>query len=347
MILYILIGIVVFVFMFGFLYMTFSPQIGGKPSTFDSPNFVDGKFRNLVTTNLMENDASFWDSLNDYFFNKSKDRFPNFTIDTEKIDKDLKLEGEEVVINWLGHSTILIRNKDVTLITDPILHKRKIPPFYLGPKPFDYNVSYTINDLPNIDYVFISHDHYDHLDMQTIKELKGSKFFVPLGVKAHLLRWGIDEQSITELDWYENSFLDDIKLTLTPSRHFSGRSLSDRGKTLWGSFVIELSNKKIFFSGDSGYFDEFKKIGNQFGPFDLVMLDNAQYHKNWHSIHMFPEEAVQASIDLNAKQLLPIHWSKYVLSTHAWNDPINRAKKAGIEKGVNVVDIKVGENFMI
>jgi len=180
-----------------------------------------------------------------------------------------------------------------------------------------------------------------------IKDLnqRTKKFLVPLGIKAHLTRWGVSSEKITELDWYENVSYQDVEFTLTPSRHFSGRNVHNAFSTLWGSWVVKSEAARLFFSGDSGYFDEFKKIGQKYGPFDIAFIENGAYNTNWSQVHMLPEQSVQASIDLRAKVFFPMHWGKFDLSVHHWKEPIERATKAAQEKGVNIATPMVGEVF--
>lgn len=246
---------------------------------------------------------------------------------------------------WFGHSTILFKTHDVTIMTDPVFYSAAPVSFLV--QPYDMDVVNTINGLPEIDVVLISHDHYDHLDYRAIQEMdaKVKKFIVPLGIKAHLQRWGVADNKVLELDWYEDETFSSVKFTLTPSRHFSGRGLSDRYSTLWGSWVVKSESLSLFFSGDSGYFDEFKKIGDMFGPFDIAFLENGAYNPAWSQIHMYPENSVQASIDLNAKIFFPIHWGKFDLSVHQWTDPILRAKKAAEHNNVKVATPLIGESF--
>jgi L-ascorbate metabolism protein UlaG (beta-lactamase superfamily) len=332
------------------LYLRFSPQLGGASRSYDSPNYVSGKFKNLIVTPMHSNNISFFKILKDFIFNKHNQAFPPTILPSSKINKELlsNLKETDVAISWLGHSCFFIKTKEISIITDPVLGSTKLPPLNIGPKPFPTTQKYETNCLPKIDIVLISHDHYDHLDMKIIKQLKSSLFYVPLGVKAHLIRWGISEQNITEFDWYkEKLFMNNIKFIFAPSRHYSGRGLLNRNSTLWGAWIIELNNKKIFFSGDTGYFEEFKKIGKDYGPFDLSLLDCGQYNIAWQYLHMLPEEVVQAGIDLRSKAILPSHWGKYVLSLHKWSEPIERVVLEARKKGMVIVTPMIGETFLL
>ena len=193
--------------------------------------------------------------------------------------------------------------------------------------------------LPRITAVVISHNHYDHLDRGTVRRLAANVdyFVVPLGVGEHLRDWGVDRESIVELDWWDELELGDLTLAATPAQHFSGRSLTDRNKTLWASWVIQGGGAKLFFSGDSGYFDGFREIGEHYGPFDITMIENGAYNEAWRTVHMMPEESVQAHIDLRGRAMLPIHNSTFDLSIHAWHEPLERVSALARQRGVHLL----------
>lgn len=335
------------VLLFVIVYANTSPQMGGKSLKYDSPNYKDGKFKNLIPTPMYPENHSLIKIIYDAFFSKSKEAYPNMSLPTSKINHELIKNTEDITVTWLGHSTTLITSKGLIILTDPVLNNKRLPPLHLGLKPFPYSTNYEVNDLPKIDIVLISHDHYDHLDMETIKKIKDSMFFVPLGVKSHLVGWGVDEKNIYELDWYDKKSFPDIDLIFAPARHFSGRGLFNKDKTLWGSWIIKSKNKTLYFGGDSGYFNEFKKIGKEYGPFDLVMLDTGQYNKAWPLGHMFPEEVIQASVDLDAKAVLPIHNSKYVLAMHSWYEPFERLVKAAKGEKIKIMTPRIGETVKV
>jgi L-ascorbate metabolism protein UlaG (beta-lactamase superfamily) len=234
---------------------------------------------------------------------------------------------------------------DKTILFDPVFSNTASPISFISPKRFSQK-AIEISDLPHIDAIVISHDHYDHLDYKTIKELKvkTDKFFVPLGVAAHLISWGIEEKNISELAWRESTKFGEISFTAMPSQHFSGRGLNDRNSTLWCSWVIQYQDKNLFFGGDSGYDENVsREIGEKFGPFDLTILECGQYNEQWHAIHSFPEETAQANILLKGKYLLPIHWAAFKLSVHDWDEPINRISKASNSLNINLTTPKIGE----
>lgn len=246
---------------------------------------------------------------------------------------------------WFGHATVLVEIDGRRVMTDPILSEHAFPVKLVAPRRND-PPPITLEQLPRIDVVTISHDHFDHLDMTTIKSLArhGTHFFVGLGVGAHLERWEVPATQIHELDWWETAEHAGLKIHCTPARHYSGRK-SMSNPTLWASWVIESSEHRVFHSGDTGYGPHFKEIGKRRGPFDLSLIKIGDYGNDpaWYSIHMFPEDSIRAHIDLGAKVLLPIHWGTFELSFHAWNEPIRRAVQAAKTHGVQMVTPRLGE----
>lgn len=347
MILSIIFGFIGMAFLLGIISINMSSQMDRKSLNYDSPNLKDGKFKNLIATPMYAENHSLIRIIYDAFFSKSKEAYPNKTLFTSKINHSLIENSEDITVTWLGHSTILIASKNFAILTDPVLSNKRCTYLNLGSKPFPYSTNYDVKDLPNVDIVLISHDHADHLDIRTIKKLKDSMFFVPLGVKSFLTKQGIDEKNINELDWYDKTSFSGIDLIFAPARHFGGRGLFNRDKTLWGSWIIKSKNKTLYFGGDSGYFDEFKEIGKNYGPFDLVILDTGQYNKAWPLMHMFPEEVIQATIDLDAKAVLPIHNSKYALAMHSWYEPLDRVTEHGNKNKVFVTTPKIGQTFKL
>ncbi|MBD2756039.1 MBL fold metallo-hydrolase [Spirosoma validum] len=311
-----------------------------------SAHYRDGAFQNLEPTAVMRQDASYRDMLND-FFNKPKDNTPPRPIPS--VQTDLKaLTDEKPTIVWFGHSSYLIKSKGVTILVDPVFSGNASPVSFFG-KAYPGSNTYGVDDMPDIDMLVLSHDHYDHLDYKTITQLipKVKKFYTALGVGAHLERWGATPDQIVELDWWDShSVASDITLTAVPARHFSGRSIA-RGKTLWTAFALKLHGYSILLGGDSGYGKHFQEIGTKYGPFDLAILECGQYGKDWPSIHMFPEEIPTAARDLQAKTVLPVHWAKFSLSNHSWNDSIKRLTKAAQEKNLDVTTPQIGEPLVV
>ncbi len=307
-----------------------------------SKHFTNGSFENESPTEVMLKDASFVGILID-FFSKPKNTEPDAILPSIRTDL-ISLKDSVPNIVWFGHSSYLIKYKGKNILVDPVLSGSASPVSFFG-KSFPGSDAYSVKDFPNIDVLIITHDHYDHLDYETVVALKDKikKVYTPLGVGAHLEHWGFQPDQIVELDWWdETQVSEEIKLTTTPARHFSGRSFS-RGKTLWASFVLQLDHYNIFVGGDSGYDTHFKTIGDKYGPFDMAILEAGQYGTNWPYIHMVPEETVQATKDLNAKVLLPVHWAKFSLALHAWDEPINRVLTHAQKEQVQTTTPLIGE----
>jgi L-ascorbate metabolism protein UlaG (beta-lactamase superfamily) len=227
--------------------------------------------------------------------------------------------ASELRVTWLGHATALVEIDGVRILTDPVWSERVSPSEWIGPRRF-FAPPLALEDLPPIDAVVVSHDHYDHLDMRTIEALaaRGTRFFVPLGVAAHLETWGVPPESVEELDWEESRRVGEILVTLTPARHFSGRGVRDGNATLWGSWVLAGPRHRVFYSGDSGWFDGFAGIGAERGPFDATLMSAASYGATWPDVHMDPEQLVRAHRDLRGDALIPVHWATFNLAFHDW-----------------------------
>lgn len=328
-----------------FLYL--APTFGGTPAgeslsrIKSSPNATELRFENLVATRLDTRAADKKMDISTYFF-PPKGKNPTSPLPTMKF-KPAMLKDEQFV--WMGHSTVLFKNRDLTILTDPVFNRASPVPMIGNPFPMEHQPAFT--DLPAIDVVIISHDHYDHLDHLAVANLASntSHFLVPLGIAAHLERWGVPADKITELDWYQSKKISNTQFTLTPARHFSGRGISNRFSTLWGSWVVKSESLSVFFSGDTGFFDELKNIGETYGPFDIAFLENGAYSPDWSQVHMMPEQAAQAAIDLNAAVFFPIHWSKFDLAQHQWDDPIIRATAAATTLDVTITTPRIGQVF--
>ncbi|WP_369700009.1 MBL fold metallo-hydrolase [Bacillus sp. AFS041924] len=304
-------------------------------------NYEKGKFINQVPTSMNMDLKTNISMIRD-FVKKSPNRKPKNVIPMEKI---IYSKNKDTKITWFGHSALLIEIEGKTILIDPMFGNAPTPFPQFGGKRYSGGLPIEISELPKIDAVILSHDHYDHLDYGTIKKIKQKvdRFIVPLGVGSHLVSWGVPKETISEHNWWDEFMFEHLTLACTPARHFSGRSLTDRNSTLWCSWVIIGENNKIYFSGDSGYAPHFKEIGEKYGPFDLALMECGQYDKRWSAIHMLPEETVKAFIDVKGKVLVPIHFGAFTLAFHDWNDPIERAVKVAKENGVKYSTPKIGE----
>lgn len=325
------------------------PQFGSAPSgerlkkLEPSPNYKNGQFQNLSPTPALAEGESYWRVLQEFLFAKSKRNVPTTVLPSKKTDLFTLNSGKNWLV-WFGHSSYFLQLDGKKILVDPVL-SGSASPIKFTTKSFKGSDVYKVADIPSIDYLFISHDHYDHLDYQTVKALrpKIKKVITGLGVGSHFERWGFEKNKVIEMDWNESVQLDNrLTLYTTPARHFSGRQFK-RNNTLWLSFVLSTPHKNLFIGGDSGYDTHFKKIGEEFGPFDLAILENGQYNKAWKYIHMMPEDVVQAAEDLKAKKLFPVHWSKFSLALHDWDEPMTRVTKEAKRKNVTLVHPMIGE----
>ncbi|MDR1598019.1 MAG: MBL fold metallo-hydrolase [Holosporales bacterium] len=251
------------------------------------------------------------------------------------------LRGDALV--WFGHSSYFTQMSGNRIAVDPVLSEVSSPiPCF--PRAFRGSNVYKPEEIPELDYVFITHDHWDHLDYNTITKLRFRYVICPLGVGEHLERFGIDPARIIEMDWNDNIEIDGFNIYCLTARHWSRRG-RHQNKTLWASFLLETpSGFKVYIGGDGGYGPHFAEIGNRFGEIDLAILENGQYNKNWSQIHMHPQEVVQAAEDLKAKTLLPVHYAKFSLSTHNWNEPIARILKLAAGKHFRLITPMIGES---
>jgi L-ascorbate metabolism protein UlaG (beta-lactamase superfamily) len=246
---------------------------------------------------------------------------------------------------WIGHASVFIEIDGQRLLVDPIFSEYASP-FDFGPRRF-HPAPIALADLPPIDAVLITHDHYDHLDMRSIQQLarRGTRFFVPLGIGAHLQAWGVAAAQVHELEWWKEEALKGLRIVSTPSRHYSGRGLTDRNATLWTSWSVIGARHRFYVSGDTGYSDHFRTIADRFGPFDLSFIKIGAYGPGapWLDIHMSPEDAVRAHRELRARRLFPVHWGTFNLAFHAWDEPIRRTLAAARTSQVEVLTPRVGE----
>ncbi|RAV99101.1 MBL fold metallo-hydrolase [Pseudochryseolinea flava] len=310
-----------------------------------SAQYKGDHFENIEKTMLMAEGASYTKMMSE-FFKKGIDREPKKKLPFVRTDLH-SLENNGFV--WFGHSSYLLRVENRNILVDPVFSDRASPIQFVGMRAYEGANTYHPQDMPPLDAIIITHDHYDHLDYQTIKALQRQTkmFYTSIGVGQHLEQWRIPKEKIVEMDWWESlEIFQNATLTAAPARHFSGRGIV-RNKTLWSSFVLETPDLKLFIGGDSGYDQSFKKIGDKFGPFDVAIVEAGQYDVKWPQIHMSPEEAVQASLDLRARVLLPVHWGKFTLALHPWNEPIVRVMNEAAKRDVEVATPMIGERVYL
>ena len=310
-----------------------------------SPNYKNGSFNNLSNTPQLTEGASFYSVMKEFLFRKSKKASPKDMLPSGKTDL-LQLDPGKNILVWFGHSSYFMQVDGKTILVDPVL-SGAASPLSFTTKSFAGSDVYTTNDIPAIDFLFISHDHWDHLDYDTIKKLqpKIKTVITGLGTGQHFERWGFKKEIVIEKDWNETVVLGaGFNVTVLPARHFSGRSFS-RNNALWVSFALQTPTQKIYIGGDSGYDFHFKEIGKAHGPFSLAILECGQYDKSWKYIHMMPEEVVQAAQDLQAKKLLAVHWGKFALANHAWDDSITRVYKAAQQNNMPLLTPMIGEKL--
>ncbi len=328
------------------------PTLGALPSgtrlerILQSPNYRNGEFQNLSPTEVMLPGTPWWKVMATVF-NKPKTTVPPVPLPVVLTNLQ-QLDDREPVIVWFGHSSYLISHRGFRILVDPVFSGHASPVPIFG-KAFAGTDAYRPDDFGRIDLLLLTHDHYDHLDYATVRRMhpQVGHICASLGVGAHLERWGISPAKITELDWWERYEASaEIRLTCTPARHFSGRGLK-RAQSLWSAFVLELPGYRLFLGGDSGYDEHFKKIGQEFGPFDLALLECGQYGNYWPLIHTTPEETVRTAIDLQAKVLFPVHWAKFALAAHAWDEPIKRVLATASGLGMPLATPMIGEPMTI
>ncbi|MFC5045456.1 MBL fold metallo-hydrolase [Aquimarina hainanensis] len=336
----------------GLLFVTMSPQFGGKATKEQqkeyakSENYKDGKFSNLGGVKMDMSGKDMLKAIGGMFKSIPESR-PASDLMVQKVDSIniAAYAHEKTRFMWFGHSAFLMQTQGQNILIDPMLSEVPAPHPWLGGKRFSDSLPIEIAQIPQIDAVLISHDHYDHLDYESIIQLKDKvrRFFTPLGIGKHLIAWGVPKEKIVELDWGQKASFNELTFISTPAQHFSGRGVSDRDTTLWCSWIIQSPTEKIFFSGDSGYASHFKTIGDTYGPFDIAFMECGQYNTLWPSVHMFPEETAQAGVDVKAKKIMPIHWGAFKLAQHSWTDPVQRVLKKAEEINIDVLIPEIGK----
>ena len=314
-----------------------------------SPQYADGRFKNPIPTPVGPSGA-LWGALSRWVSSAvAGPASPSpQAVATVGLDPLPAPPETRLGITWLGHSTVLVEMEGRRVLTDPVWSHRASPSTAIGPKRFQRN-PLPLDRIPRLDAVVISHDHYDHLDERAVRSiaLSGVPFYVPLGVGAHLEKWGIDAKQIRELDWWEQAELAAGGLTLvaTPSRHFSGRGMLDLNDTQWASWVLWGRNHRVFFSGDTGMFPGLATIGGDYGPFDVALIDVGGHASGGPEVHLTPERAVEAAEMLEARALVPIHWGTFGLGRAERDEPVRRVIAAGAERGVRVIAPRLGRTF--
>jgi len=330
------------------LYMG-QPQFGKAPNgdrlkrIKQSPNYKNGKFQNVHFTPMITEGYSMTKTAYDFIFTKFPRQKPTDTIPSIKTDL-LKLPMDSNILIWFGHSSYFIQLEGKRFLIDPVF-SGNASPIPNSNKSFTGTDIYTAADMPEIDYLLITHDHYDHLDYKTVIALKDKirSVICGLGVGSHFEFWGFDPAIIDEKDWNE-SILSDNGITIhsASARHFSGRGFT-RNNTLWLSFILQTANLKVYVGGDSGYDIHFAEIGEKFDGFDLAILDNGQYNVAWQAIHLLPDEVLKASLELKAKRLFPGHSSKFVLAQHPWDEPLVKITDLNKTFNIPLVTPMIGE----
>jgi L-ascorbate metabolism protein UlaG (beta-lactamase superfamily) len=328
-------------------------QFGGKISPelierySQSSQWQEGKFMNLEHTEM---DFSFQDlpqMLYKQFFDK-EGREPKQPLPVVPFDQAAFLaDADQAKFIWYGHSVVLMRLAGQTILIDPMLGPDASPIAPFTTKRFSGDTLDLIGSFPQIDLLIMTHDHYDHLDLDSLERLipKVKHYCVALGVGRHLEKWGVPAQHITECDWWDQQVFGRTTVTFTPTRHFSGRGLTDRAKSLWGGWAFQTEQESLWFSGDGGYGAHFKEVGARLGPFDFAFMECGQYNEQWHLIHMYPEESVQAALDAGVKAAMPVHWAGFALSQHPWKEPVERFVEAAKAQALPILTPPIGAMF--
>lgn len=307
-------------------------------------NRQDGQFKNQMAFPKEGFFKKLRIGLKYLLLSKPADTRPDRPIALAPLSRQHVLEAPDGSLWRLGHSTVLIKSRERFFITDPVFGQRASPVQWAGPERF-HAAPISLQELPPLTAVVLSHDHYDHLDKEAVLALaaKTDVFLTTLGVGDRLVEWGVPAQKVRQLDWWQETEVAGTRFVATPTQHFSGRGLFDSNTTLWGSWVMIEPDWRLFFSGDSGYFDGFRQIGEQYGPFDVTLVETGAYNVNWPNVHMQPEESLQAHMDLRGKVMLPIHNGTFDLALHSWHEPFDRISQLAQAKGVALSTPQMGE----
>jgi L-ascorbate metabolism protein UlaG (beta-lactamase superfamily) len=336
-------------------FLACSPQLGSAPTAAQrqvyqqTGHLEDGKFVNAQPTTVMA--GSQFSAFRRMLFEHTPNQNPAAPLPMQRLDSltITQLPADQVRVTWFGHSASLIEIGGKKVLLDPMLSVKMGPLALVTPKRYNQELAIYPEQLPAIDAVLISHDHYDHLDYQTVQKIKDKvgHFYVPLGVGVHLRAWGVAESRIREMNWGDSVRLPGLTIVSTPTQHFSGRGLTNRNSTFWSSWVLKTSQHRLFYSGDGGYGPHFKDIGRQYGPFDLALMECGQYDRAWPQIHMQPEQSVQAALDVRARVMQPVHWGAFTEAHHAWNESVERASAAAARQHLPLVTPLLGQPVVL
>lgn len=339
-------------------FVSCSPQFGGSPTRDQRATYArsghysaeDEEFRNQIATQVMTGGSTAGAAWR-FLFTRVPHRDPPGPLPMQRLDSATIASHPTTLtrVTWFGHSASLVEIAGQNILLDPMLSIKMGPLAWVTPRRYNPQVPITAEHLPAIDAVLISHDHYDHLDYETIRRLqaKVGHFYVPLGVGAHLLAWGVPATKISELDWGDSASLPGVTIISTPARHFSGRGLLNRNSTSWSSWVLKSAAARVFYSGDGGYGPHFQAIGAQHGPFDLALVECGQYDQQWAQIHMMPEQSVRAARDVRARVMLPVHWGAFTEALHPWNEPVARAVAEAARLHQPITTPRLGESVTL
>lgn len=349
-------SIIVILFSIGlYWYAKNGQQFGGKLTKerltryAQSPNWDGKSFVNLEETTMDITPRKIPRLLYRQLFEKNG-REPKSLLPIVPFDKETFLApSDKTKLIWFGHSVVLMRMNHKTVLIDPMLGPDASPIAPFAVKRFSENTLALIDELPEIDLMLMTHDHYDHLDLASMQKLmpKVKKIYTSIGTGRHFEDWGVAPELITEMDWWDSNKFEGIEIHCTPSRHFAGRGGNNRAKSFWCGWTFKTENENLYFSGDGGYGNHFKEIGDKLGPFDFGMMECGQYNELWHAIHMYPEESVQAAIDAKVAVAIPVHWGAFALALHPWKEPVERFVAEADKSNLQLCTSQIGESIMV
>ncbi len=306
-----------------------------------SPNYKDGMFKNEIPTPQFTGKQSMVSTLWSFMTDRGSDGLePSEPLVVEKTDLTTLQRDTDCVV-WFGHSSYFLQLGGKRFLVDPVLNLEF--PVTLILHAFKGTDVYSPADIPPIDYLILTHEHWDHLDYATLRDIRErvGRVVCPLGVGQYVERWGYEKDSISEMDWYETTCLEGVNVVCWPTRHFSNR-LFGRNKTLWASFLLQVGNRQVYIGGDGGYDDRFKRLREKYGQVDLAIMENGQYNENWANIHLLPKDLERAVLDIDAKSILTVHHDKFALAHHAWNEPDSVAHDIALKHHQKVLDSTIG-----